>query len=107
MDYWAHYFFETTNSYQHVTTILIPLFGHLSDKKRMCMPPPQHLQKNIATTPMKTLLCILYKCVWCWNYKQRIVASPFAISECVLSSTMGHVIIIKCILITVLAKKVI
>jgi len=46
MDYWAHYFSETTNSYQYVTTILIPLFGHLSDKKRMYMPPP----KNSATT---------------------------------------------------------
>jgi hypothetical protein len=48
MDYWAHYFSETTNSYQYVTTILIPLFGHMSDKKRMCMPPPQ--KKNTATT---------------------------------------------------------
>lgn len=51
MDYWAHYFSETTNSHQYVTSILIPPFGHLSDKKRMHMPhlPSPH-QKNRATT---------------------------------------------------------
>ena len=60
MDYWAHYFSETTNSYQHVTTILIPLSGHLSDKKRMCMSPPptppkEHCYNSHENTSMHSL----------------------------------------------------